>query len=218
MNLKVITLIFATLLLLAGCDDLNIWHEKLTVTVNTPEGPVSGTAVHRTGFSSSGFVLYGSPDRRFLQGEAVVVELPAERGKSKYLFALLKGFSSYYQFHRKAFKAGEIRPKDFLGKPARELPVSSYPRLVMFEDITKPETVKLIEPDNLATTFGSGYEIASIAVQVTKDDVTVGKVEKALDWLGAHKGRIKPTNKKYANQLTVEEQLYKKHFSTEIHR
>lgn len=142
----------------------NIWNEKMTVVVETPRGIIKASSVHRTGFSSGGFVL-GSPDRRFLQGEAVVVEFPSVNGNPRYLFALLKGFSSYYQFHKKDFrdhydiKAKKNRPakkhpKDFLGHPPRTLPATSFPLFVTFEDINKPETIKRVDPNDLDAVFG----------------------------------------------------------------
>lgn len=182
--LKIISLIFVGLILQA-CSDDNIWHEKITVVVNTPQGKVESNSVHRTGFSSGGFV-FGSPDRRFLQGEAVVVELSDENGNSRYMFALLKGFSSYYQFHRKAFRAGEKYPKDFLGKPPRALPVKSYPLLVTFEDIKKPETVKHVKPEEFEAVFGEGYSINEITVQVTDEEKVAGEVERILGWYSGY--------------------------------
>lgn len=170
------------LILLAGCSEPNIWNEKITVVINTPKGRVEASSVYRTGFSSDG-IVFGSPDRRFLQGEAITIELPDENGKPRYLFALLKGFSSYYQFHQKAFKAREKHPKDFLGQPPREMPVKSYPLLVTFEDINKPETVKRVKPDEIAAVFGEGYSLEKTTVEITDEEMTNGRVEQVLGWI-----------------------------------
>ena len=164
-----------------------IWHEKMTVVVNTPQGKVEASSVHRTGFSPPGFSVASSRGT-FLQGEAIVVELPDKNGKPRYLFALLKSFSSYYLFHRKAFRAGDKYPKDFLGKPPRALPVKSYPLLVIFEDVQKPETVKQVKPEEFEAVFGEGYSLEEITVQITDEEVSDKWMKQLMLWFNGYHG------------------------------
>lgn len=50
--------------------------------------------------------------------------------------------------------------------------------------------------------------LAAITLEITQEPVTEGRVERVLGWMAGHKGRLKPTDKKYADELTVEETLY----------
>jgi hypothetical protein len=63
-------------------------------------------------------------------------------------------------------------------------PPNGYPMLVRFGDLTKPETVKHVDPDKLSKTFGSDVRLASVTVALTNDPVTVG-IQKQLPWLKA---------------------------------
>jgi hypothetical protein len=59
----------------------------------------------------------------------------------------------------------------------------NLPLLVTFDDVTDPKSVKLVDPANLAGTFGSGFALKSITVEITDETVTEGKVESVLGWL-----------------------------------
>lgn len=63
--------------------------------------------------------------------------------------------------------------------------VDNYPYLVTFKDIADPTSVVRVDPDDLAASFGAGYRLKAITVQVTDEPVTVGIVKK-LGWLGKH--------------------------------
>ncbi|MEX2492944.1 MAG: hypothetical protein WD425_14410, partial [Nitrospirales bacterium] len=64
----------------------------------------------------------------------------------------------------------------------RELAPEDYPLLVTFTDITDPTTVKQVDPDNLAATFGPGVSLKRITLEITDESVTEGKVEQVLGW------------------------------------
>ncbi|MEP3196791.1 MAG: hypothetical protein ABJO57_02900, partial [Lentilitoribacter sp.] len=50
-----------------------------------------------------------------------------------------------------------------------------------------PTSVKEVDPANLAATFGPGYSLQSITLEITDDPVTEGEVEKVLGWLNDYK-------------------------------
>ena len=56
------------------------------------------------------------------------------------------------------------------------------------------------------------YQLKAITLEITDEPVTEGKVENVLGWLGSIKGKIKPTNKKYAADVTPIERLYRSGF------
>jgi hypothetical protein len=57
-----------------------------------------------------------------------------------------------------------------------------YPMLVTFEDVTDPKSVRLVDPADLATSFGAGYALRKITLEITREPVTKGVVEGVLGW------------------------------------
>ncbi|NBB47407.1 hypothetical protein GVN24_03890 [Rhizobium sp. CRIBSB] len=148
-----------------------------------------------------------------LSGEAVTVDL----GNGRYLFALLSNYS--HETARETFIPKEEQPRtnaeviavyDRLEKirGSRELAREYYPSLVTFDDINDPASVRRVSPGDLAATFGPGFRLNAITLSITDEPVTEGRVQKVLGWLDSIRGRIKPTNKRYADQLDMEETLY----------
>ncbi|MGH1577049.1 hypothetical protein [Planktotalea sp.] len=66
-------------------------------------------------------------------------------------------------------------------KEPLEIPDRYYPRFITFEDIERPETVQLIDPFDLAASFGDGYSIEKVTIFVTRENVTDGIVGQALN-------------------------------------
>jgi len=185
--------------LLSGCDDVSTWRQKMTLVVDTPSGQKAGSSVIAVEFRRGSGQYDGSSVHWGIKGEAVAVEL----GGGRYLFALLKGQSMWaragvnasYAFtpgvknvvagSKSAINLVMKFPKD---KPAT-LPQRSYPLLVTFDDITKPQTVKRVDPKDLAAAFGPGYALKSITLEITDEPVTKGKVEKVLGWWENYKNK-----------------------------
>ena len=194
------------------------WHQKLTVTVDTPNGLKTGSSVTRVSVSASprwwGVGDAAGAGGSSLSGEAVTVDL----GEGRYLFALLKDYS--HETARRTFIPNNEQPKteaqvvavyDWLERMRgeRELARDQYPLLVTFDDINNPASVRRVEPGNLAATFGDGCRLNAITLSITDEPVTKGGVEKLLPWLrdfystrfdGQRFGTIK-TNNPFANSL-----------------
>ncbi|WP_295078242.1 hypothetical protein [Tabrizicola sp.] len=66
-----------------------------------------------------------------------------------------------------------------------ELPREAWPMLVAFDDITKPETVREVDPADLAAVFGEGVRLQTVTLEITEEAVTEGRVERVLGWLAA---------------------------------
>ncbi|WP_299866291.1 hypothetical protein [uncultured Hoeflea sp.] len=196
-------------LLLGGCGNYNAWHQKLIVTVETPDGVKTGSSVVLVGLhDTTGNEWMTLPQARGaryeLTGEAVVLELAPGR----YLFTLLKGLPYATNVFFPDEPPVETAPALADMRASRELSPKQYPLLVTFADINDPASVTRVDPDDLAAIFGPGYALSSITLEITDEPVTKGRVEAVLGWLGDIKGRIKPTDKKYADELDVEETLY----------
>jgi hypothetical protein len=66
--------------------------------------------------------------------------------------------------------------------------IDNYPYFVRFKDMADPKSVEQVDPDNLAKSFGAGYRLKSLTVQMTGEPVTV-EIEKRLGWLMSVKGK-----------------------------
>lgn len=185
-------LLLLALLTLTGCERYS-WRQKFTVTVETPEGEVSASSVSQVSWSKHWIRTDGMGWSYDLTGEAVVVEVTPGR----YLFALLKGAgtSAYMGSVAAASIAGregrvidgalfdEVRDKRDRAAGAIAVPEVQYPMLVTFGEIADPASVKLVDPADLAATFGPGVRLKSVTLQVTDEAVTEGVVAQYLQWL-----------------------------------
>ncbi len=182
------------------------WNQRLTLVVETPQGEVRGSAVTRVENRTTRDLLApGKALRSTLTGEAVAVEVLPGR----WLFALLQGEDAtgaggwvYAAFDLRAAVGSDGYPSYdesmrklralSLDEPA-PLPKEAMPLLVTFDDITRPETVREVGPDDLAAVFGAGVRLQAVTLEVTKEAVTEGRVEAVLGWLrNTVDGRLVP--------------------------
>ena len=195
-----VALLASLTLSLAGCDMLGFrdwsWRQKLTVTVETPTGVKTGSAVTAARMEDPP-KWWGAGDAAgamndSLRGEAVVVDLGPAAPGPRYLFALLKGYSVWTAYA--AFfpdMAGKPMPEDARHalydqleslRATEDLPRELYPLLITFADINDPASVSRVDPDDLAAHFGPGYALSSITLAITDETVTKGRVEAVLGW------------------------------------
>ena len=174
--------------LMGGCGMIgHTYRYKLTVEVETPEGLRTGYAVRELTYSNQAVKL---PDMAGVvttqRGEAVAVDLPG----GQTMFALLS--MNGYETLQAAFgddapatlDAAEAdgRVVELKPKPGSVPEQSGYPMLVRFRDLADPKSVEQVDPADLARSFGPGYRLARLTVQVIHEPVTRG-IEKRLAWL-----------------------------------
>lgn len=186
-------------MLLPGCGDVNTddfaffytpYHYALKAEVETPQGVRSGYSV----------IEVKQSDRSYkVKGEAAAVDLP----NGETLFVLLRSPSSEDWASRAHesmnFKPDTTNPEAYWQRIANDrgtYPVKrrrvtavedseNYPYFVRFRDIRDPASVELVDPDNLAATFGPGYRLISLTVQFTDAHATTG-IKERLGWLREH--------------------------------
>lgn len=167
-------------LFLSACDERWGWRQKVTVTVETPQGERVGTSVLAGSLRYSNSSLPEASGAFIsLRGEAVVVEVAPGR----YLFALLGGMPTPFP----VFFPGEA-PVEMAGRledlrDVREVPPDLYPLLVAFDDVADPKTVRRVDPSDLAASFGPGVALTSVTLEITDEAVTKGRVEPVLGWI-----------------------------------
>ena len=203
--------------LVSGCDALSRpateARYRMTVDVITPQGIKSGSSVIALRAVSNPDWMRQSSGRTgatSFKGEAVAVDLPG----GKTLFALLRGEDegttpyTLLRYAQKIDMATVDNPQELLERMGGDHAVfvlprrretgcvssqhcndSAYPLLVTFKDIADPTSVARVDPDNLAASFGAGYRLKAITVQVTDAPVTTG-IGGRLGWLNQHVGSL----------------------------
>jgi hypothetical protein len=160
---RLFLLLLCALTLTACFTERWVWHQKLIVEVQTPNGPVSGAAVAEVAWNDVNS-MNSYPGS--YAGEATVVYL----GEGRYLFALLGEYTRYLalrtfngnpRVHRDVFIAMEKV------RGSRIVPPKHYPLFVTFDDINNPKTVKKVDPNNLVATFGPGFALSEITLEIT---------------------------------------------------
>ena len=167
------------------------WNQKLTVTVSTPRGEVSGSSVVAVSWTKNFFSggWGGAPFHLTMRGDATTVDL----GGSQFLFAVL-GYHGSKQctglialkllgdeklyWSTDSFK----RVQAARGQGPITLPQQLYPVFLRFRDIKDRATVERVDPDDLAKSFGSGVRLVRVTIEITDDPVTRG-IRNVLPWL-----------------------------------
>lgn len=156
---------------------------RITMDIGTPSGVKSGSSVVESDLRQDGLTL----------GQAPFVDL----GNGHYVFALLTDpFSqkTLYGIVLKALRYPELNPplenpqgnaftQAKRTKPQAILRRADYSMLVTFGNIKDSGSVSEVGPDNLAASFGAGYRLEQITIQIVDQDetLTVG-LEDILTW------------------------------------
>ena len=188
-SLRLLPLLLFGALALAGCSRKYDWRQKITVTVETPEGERSGSSVQQINASRTWLPIGATAVSRKLIGEAVVVELPRQRylfallsgGESGEMVGLLQNFTNNRHGALTAESLGAAAAKP-IGS-VHTISGSSTPLLVTFGNVNYPESVRRVDPDKLTAIFGPGYKIKSITLEVTSEPVSTGRPAAVLPWL-----------------------------------
>ena len=207
-NPKFIWMLIALAAPLAGikyaiANNGDVLRYKVTVTVTTPEGEKTGSAVREAGRYSEMRILpqQGGVTYNIAKGEAVVIDL----GKSGVLFALMGDREE-----------AEVIFNMFPNKKAKDRVTMTleqmrrYPQFVHFKNLNDQKAVEYaaqrkiegghydgpyIDGGSVAginfneNIFGKGINLKEVTIELTGDPVTTG-IEKYLPWLSHVYGYI----------------------------
>lgn len=201
--LAAVTTAMAAEILIPGQKVGSYWRYKMTVTVETPEGLKTGSAVREMGNAPKTLPWADVGNPADVRGEAVVVDL----GPRGVLFALIS-HQSDLEFYN-AFPLPGERPGNggATEKGIRyyaSLPLGAkgvlnpheppgYPNLVMFTNPNDPKSVTLaqmwerndmgyfdLKQDKMEELFGQGVHLKDIVLEITDEPVTWGVVDEHL--------------------------------------
>lgn len=190
------------------------WQQTTKIVVQTPIGLVSGSSTANVEWRTFPKIF---PDMIGFEssfvGEATIVDL----GSDKYIFALLSGapalgphvfkeevsaYNTYINLLSSSNFELYLKQTTKAKGVTKAIPLKYYPKLVTYSDIKDPASLRLVDPEKLATIFGAGYAMKSITLEITDLPVSAGKVEGMLWWwdkitvgIGGNK------NRKYGDPL-----------------
>jgi hypothetical protein len=182
---------------------------KIAAVVETPQGLKSGYSVLEYQGSMAGSMFGGMAGSGFsVKGEAVAVDVAP--GQVMFVLLHARGNFDFPATVLNAIKVPESEgpsPKDRAGQMARTERMYDQiranrnvyplwrpedqrpgtgpwngPYFVRFRNINDPKSVEQVDPDDLAKTFGTGFKLKALTIQVTDEPVTTG-IENRLPWL-----------------------------------
>jgi hypothetical protein len=86
-------------------------------------------------------------------------------------------------------------------RETREIPRDRYPTLVAFRDITRPDSVYEVSPDNLSPPLGEGARVTNMTIEMTGETATTG-IEARLPWLIGMGGTLDGEQHTFKNELS----------------
>lgn len=225
------------------------YRYKMTAEVDTPSGVRKGSAVHEIEAGDTFLKLAdGDKGYVGFRGEAFPVDLGSGKtlfvlvsssnpGEESLVPAVQSAFDSDY--HRGAegniatarklskVKAGTLkvalRPTNSFERTGRGLTERGsaplYPLMVRFTDEHDPRTVEEVKPDALEASFGAGYRLKQIVVEITDEPVS-DRIVQRLSWLinpdgSSNNKTLSGMPTKNRNHPTLSESLTRYNFKRE---
>ena len=169
-----------------------VHHFRLTVEIETPEGVKSASSVLKAVYvESPKWVPQNTSLSSGLHGEAVFVDL----GGGKNVVALLALGANGEVWMGPDLAARALRgegPEKILNSfwyrdaphwtGSAELKGDLLPTLATFASPTKPETARIIRPNQLESELGPSYRLRRIWIEMTSDGISQ-LLHTALEWL-----------------------------------
>ncbi len=168
-----------------------VFRYKITMNVQTPGGLKSGSAVREIVINKfAGFNPEKADFTSKIYGEAVIVDL----GEKK-LFGLLERDTYNEVFY--TFPTGKAPLSESSIAYYKSLPIGTkaildkkhWPRMVTFADLKDPKSVQPVNQNDLAKTFGEGFKLENIQIEITDESVTRGNVNRYFWWFSDYKNK-----------------------------
>lgn len=154
----------------------------ITIEIETPEEVKSGSAVRQIVISNRFALNPDIPSVHYrVRGEAVIIDLD-DRG---YVFALVgwgpEAFRSALPYQSNDLRE-VIKYYNNFENGTQAVLEKIYPRLVMFDDLNDPMTVKGVDRLKMDEVLGEGVTFKRATIEITDDPMT-RRIEKILPWL-----------------------------------
>ncbi|WP_419253558.1 hypothetical protein ACN2C6_18365 [Caulobacter sp. ErkDOM-YI] len=183
---------------LQGCEEVYSYRYRLTLDFVVDGITRSGSSVRSVRFSPPIKAFGNMSAGSFLtRGEAVIVDL----GRAGYLFAT---FGEFWSLERGLSGTNwspdhvfgrELGKADFADRKAasklrkrtkRILESAELPILMRFKNLADPTSAYVVDPTSMSAAYGPGVEFRQATVEITRDKVSIGRVEGMLPWSGRY--------------------------------
>jgi hypothetical protein len=186
--MEFLSIFVAAIVLATGCGGPSFsFRYRLTVEVETPQGLKTGSSVLETTIQDDTKVAWYPPEarlaRRRMKGEAVSIDL----GGGRYLVAVLQTVDLMH-----GPGVADIAPRSFGLKTLNEIRnISSstkmaqavdVPIFITFDRTMRPDSARIVRPDDFDKEFGTGHILRSVRVSLTQDKVT-RSIKRILPWI-----------------------------------
>ena len=168
------------------------YRYRLALEVETPQGSKTASSVIQVAVTPK-FVHWNpsaSPIIVRVEGEAIFLDL----GQGKNVIATLGFGPTGANTDRLSRLPSEVlggdngqsykRARTWEGRA--ELHGGLIPTLVTFGDPADPRTLRVVQPDEFVAVLGPGYRFKGAWIEMTKDDVTRGRIQEKLPWVGSY--------------------------------
>ena len=176
----------------------------MTVEVEADGEIYASSSIHEIRIGKNLPITWGRRYSDEFRGEAVAVDI-GDRGT---LFVLLTGPCRYTDRPLPEVPNCRSDPEDvaravfdfpetsdaFVRSMSRieasaDAALDDLPMFVTFADLSAPETVQLVDPQDLTNAFGEGARLQRVHLQATRDTITTG-IEQKLPWIGSLRGSL----------------------------
>ncbi len=194
------------------------WVETLTVTVATPNGLISASDSREVSLAKmTGAVAgFGRATVNY-RGRAVAFEvtpgrwffaLTAQENGSTYPLGLSGFYDAAKGIPLKNRRDGTLQAALFERPPGTQidLPRHVWPPLVTFTDLADPLSMKLLNPDDIAATFGPGFSLAGLSLDLADNQSDSKLLHRLLPWLCAPRENMMTLN--FMNLSEQERQIH----------
>lgn len=171
------------------------WRQKTTIIVGTPTGEISASSVARVKGRvgrGRGLDQFGA-SASVVEGEATALEVSP--GRWLYMTLHQGNEADRLRFALEdrlgLMNSTEVTQKlpSMVGEPFTLLP-DRVTRLITFDDPRDARTASEVDLDEFARTFGQGYAIVDVTLEIVRDKVTQGGLGPASDWIDQYPGRL----------------------------
>ena len=117
----------------------------------------------------------------------------------------------YYELGRMPSNESNMcaRASQYFNEKSRKVNLQNLPTIISFKNLNEPLSALLVDPKNLAKTFGPGYAFSAAEIEFTKEQPEP-KIKKILPWLNLSATGL--LDSAHPNYSTIVQNLRSNHF------
>ena len=177
-SITAIALVSLIVFFFTNYQDRYHWRQKITVTLDTPDGPKVGSSVV---VGTLTHTKWGPPETRGATSNVIGETVYVEVQQGRYLLADLKTIPNATRviFPDVAPIDSAMRLNDSSNTDPIQISSQQYPDFFAISDGDVSEA-RFVKSDDIGSVFGGGISIKSITLEITNDRISLDTVENFL--------------------------------------